>query len=135
MLDRLRELSYRIERNRRAISRALLIFLLAMLQIGGGAWLYNADVTRGTPLMIERYGVPITLFAAFMLWMGVLTFVLMLYRVALLNAVRLCALTSPFIVYIMFTAWGATHGSQSGQGFYFYAIFYLIAMTAIWGTD
>lgn len=138
MIERLRELSYRIEQNRRAISRVLLIFLLAMLQTGGGLALYQADVTRGTPAIIQGFGIEMHLFSAVMLAMGLLTLVLlaiMLVNRAVLNAARMCFLTSPFILYIMFTAWGVTHGLQSGQGFYFYAIFYLIALVGIWGSD
>jgi hypothetical protein len=134
MLERLKDISYSIERNRRPISRVLLIVLLSALQLGGGFWLYSADTTRGTPAIIQSAGIAMPLFAAFMLAFGALTLVLLIARVKL-NAVRMLVLTTPFILYMLFTAHGVTHGTISGQGFYFYLVFYFIGMVGIWGTD
>lgn len=135
MIEWLRELSYRIERNRRTISRVLLISLLSALQIGGGFTLLQTDVTRGTPAVIHGFGIDMPTFSVVMLAFGVLTIALLIFMRDTINAAMMCVLTTPFIAYMAFTGYGVTHGLQSGQGFFFYLVFYLIAMISIWGSD
>lgn len=134
MFKRLQDISYGIEQRRGTISRTLLIVLLSALQLGGGLWLYSTDTTRGTPAIIQGFGISMPLFAAGMFACGACTLVLLLAGVHI-NAARMCVLTTPFILYMMFTAHGVADGSISVQGFYFYLVFYFIALIGIWGTD
>jgi hypothetical protein len=134
LLDRFRDFMIGIDQRRAIIASRLLVFLMAILHIGGGIILLDTDYTRGTPLVIEQYGfLSIRMFSVWMLAMGLLMLPFVFGPQVNLNTSGLIVLSSPFIVYICYTIYGVEVGLISGQGAFLYIVLCAIVFVSHWG--
>lgn len=134
MIERLKDFLLGIDQRRAVIASRLLVFLMAVLHIGGGIILLDVDPTRGTPLVIEQYGiVGIRVFSMWMLAVGLLMLPFVFGPQTNLNTSGLIMLSSPFIAYICYTIYGVELGIISGQGAFLYIVLCAIVFVSHWG--
>lgn len=134
MIERLKDLMLGIDQHRGVIASRLLVSLMAILHIGGGIILLDADYTRGTPLVIAQSGfVSMHVFSLWMIAMGLLMLPFVFGPQSNLNTSGLIILSAPFIAFVCYTIYGVELGITSGQGGFLLIVLCAIVFVSHWG--
>lgn len=134
LFDRIHDFMIGINERRATIASRVLVFLMALLHVGGSVILLDTDHTRGTPLVINQSGfVTMPVFSLWMFVMGLFLLPFVFAPQAKLNTSGLIILCAPFIAYICFTIYGVEIGVNSGQGAFLLVVLCAIVYVSHWG--
>lgn len=135
-MQRLDDLLIGVNQRRVRIGRRNNVFLLAVLEIIGGYFLYTADYTRGTALIIQESGfITMPVFSVVVFVAGLALAFIGAFFLDDLDTVRVVFFMLPFVAYVCFSIHGVFTGQFGAQGVWFLCILFLIAMNGIWMTD